>query len=429
MKASLYVGILAVACLTLAATANAGDYIVVLKDGVHAGAVMNPTAAAAARRAVQAAAKRHRAVPAFVYAHALRGYAATLSDAALARAQADPAVAFVAEDREVSLPEPVGNIIAAKKTPGGFPLPNQITPFGVVRVGGKLSPTAKIDGIDERVNVDIAILDTGVQRDHPDLNVVGGLDCNKKGGAFADLDGHGTHVAGIAAAIDNAFGVVGVAPGARIWAVKVLGDNGKGKLSSLLCGVDWVTANSSLIDVANASVIAKGADDGNCGQTNRDPLHGAICAAVANGVTIVVAAGNDSADVADFVPTGYDEVTTVAAIADYNGQPGGGAAPLPDCLDETDDTMAFFSNFGQDVDMAAPGVCITSTFLGSSYWTMHGTSMASPNVAGAAALYKANNPTASPADVKAALIANWEPGPIPEDPDTFSEGVVNVSTF
>src|SRR5439155_23857836 len=127
MKASLYVGILAVACLTLAATANAGDYIVVLKDGVHAGAVMNPTAAAAARRAVQAAAKRHRAVPAFVYAHALRGYAATLSDAALARAQADPAVAFVAEDREFSYHKKIGT----------FPVPDLGFTSGITRVGAR----------------------------------------------------------------------------------------------------------------------------------------------------------------------------------------------------------------------------------------------------------------------------------------------------
>jgi len=404
-------------CLGLLATSapavGAGDYIVVLKEGA------SPTRAA----------RRHGAAPTHIYKYALRGYVATLDEAALARAQADPAVAFVAEDREVSLPEPVGNIIGAKKTPGGFPLPNQFIPRGIRRVGALSSLTAKIDGIDERVNVDIATLDTGVQRDHPDLNVIGGVDCHKKGGTFADLDGHGTHVAGIAAAIDNAFGVVGVAPGARIWAVKVLGDKGKGKLSSLLCGAEWVTANASLIDVANMSVIAKGADDGNCGQTNRDPLHSAICAAVANGVTIVVAAGNDSADVADFVPAGYDEVITVSAIADNNGQPGGGAPPDPDCFNAIDDTMAFFSNFGQDIDIAAPGVCITSTFPGSSYLTMSGTSMASPSVAGAVALYKANHPAASPAEVKAALIAAWEPGPIPGDPDSFPEGVVNVSTF
>jgi subtilisin family serine protease len=403
--------------------ASAGDYIVVLKDGVQAGAVRDAGAASSARRAVRAAARRHRAAPSFVYAHALRGYAATLNDAALARAQADPRVAFVAEDREFSYHP-------SKKKDERFPLPDQIRPFGVQRIGALLSPTAKIDKVDERVDADIASLDTGVQSDHPDLNVVGGVDCQKKGdGTFHDIDGHGTHVAGTAAALDNAIGVVGVAPGARIWGVKVLNDKGMGLLSQIVCGVEWVTANAVTIEVANMSLGDRGEDDGNCGMTNEDALHAAICGSVAAGITYTVSAGNDVADAAGKVPASYDEVIAVSAIADANGQPGGGGSFKDFCLQEVDDTFAFFSNFGSDVDIAANGVCVSSTAPGSLYANYDGTSMASPHAAGAAALYKATHPAASPADVKAALIAAWEPGPIPEDPDTFPEGVVNVSTF
>src|SRR3989442_7698973 len=280
MKASLYVGILAVACLTLAATANAGDYIVVLKDGVHAGAVMNPTAAAAARRAVQAAAKRHRAVPAFVYAHALRGYAATLSDAALARAQADPAVAFVAED---------GDVTAADKSPRPCldPTTCQVLPTGIDRIDGDRSSTRSGNGRGS-VNINVAILDSGIDTDHPDLNVVGGTDCVKKGSkaSFDDPAGHGTHVAGIVGGKDNGVGVVGVAPGAPLWAVRVLDADGFGKNSEVICGIDWVTSTRTDPDptndivVANMSLGGEGSDDGNCGNTNKDATHLAICHSV-----------------------------------------------------------------------------------------------------------------------------------------------------
>src|SRR5207302_9335971 len=132
---------------------------------------------------------------------ALQGYAATLDDAELGRARTDPDVLFVAEDHVVSLPEP-GGTAQAMALPS-FP---QLRPFGVERIGTLESRTAKIDKIDERVNIDIAILDTGVQMDHPDLNVVAGYNCikNNHDKPPSDGDGHGTHVAGTAAAIDNA---------------------------------------------------------------------------------------------------------------------------------------------------------------------------------------------------------------------------------
>jgi subtilisin len=199
-------------------------------------------------------------------------------------------------------------------------------------------------------------------------------------------------VAGTVAAKDDANGVVGMAPGARLYAVRVLNNNGSGSWSSVACGIDWVTTNApSLgIKVANMSLSGSGSDDGNCGTSNDDALHKAICNSVAKGVTYVVAAGNEGANFSGSVPAAYDEVLTVTAEADFDGQPGGGAAST--CRSDVDETPADFSNFttagSADAGhtIAAPGVCILSTWKGGSYNTISGTSMASPHVAGTAAL-------------------------------------------
>jgi subtilisin family serine protease len=141
-----------------------------------------------------------------------------------------------------------------------------------------------------------------------------------------------------------------------------------------------------------------------------------------------VAAGNSAADARGFVPAAYDEVITVSALADFNGVSGGGAAAT--CRADEDDTFANFSNYGADVDIIAPGVCINSTWIGSSYNTISGTSMAAPHVAGAAALYKAQNPSATPAQVRSALInagsSTWNNG---DDRDQIKEPLLNVKDF
>jgi subtilisin family serine protease len=157
-------------------------------------------------------------------------------------------------------------------------------------------------------------------------------------------------------------------------------------------------------------------------------MHEAICASVSAGVTYVVSAGNSAANASTSVPAAYDEVITVSALADFNGTPGGGGAPT--CLSDVDDTIANFSNFGADVDLIAPGVCITSTWMGGGYDTISGTSMASPHVAGGAALYAATNPGATPAQVQSALegagSSDWDNS---DDLDGTKEPLLDVSGF
>ena len=393
-------------------TAGAGAsnaYIVVLNDGTASGAVASEHG------------HRYGADVGRIYRSALKGYSAHMGASAAARVAEDPQVAFVQLD---------GVVHATRRTTRGKPTPRtQTIPTGINRADAELSPTAAIDGVDTRVNVDVAVIDTGVDLDHPDLNVfTAGVKNCSTGTSEDDGNGHGTHVSGTIGALDNTQGVVGMAPGARIWPVRVLDNRGSGTFSAIVCGIDYVTAHASEIEVANMSLGGTGSDDGNCGNTNGDAMHKAICNSVAAGITYVVAAGNSAADASTFVPAAYDEVITVSALADFNGLPGGGAPST--CRADVDDTFADFSNYGADVDIIAPGVCIYSTWKGGGYNTISGTSMASPHVAGGAALYKANNPTATPAQVKAALrsagTTNWNNS---DDPDGIKEPLLNVSTF
>ncbi|MGH2724233.1 MAG: S8 family serine peptidase [Actinomycetota bacterium] len=357
---ALLVGLPALQPAVPAGAAGADPYVVVLDDSVK-----DPKAVADEHAA------EHGVNVFRVYRHALKGYAAMISPNRVDDVEAEDQVAFLSADRPV-------HAVA------------QTLPTGVNRIEGDVSSTKSGDGTGT-VNVAVAIIDTGIDIDHPDLNVAGGRNCST-GRSFDDGNGHGTHVAGTVAAKDDNEGVVGMVPGAPLYAVRVLNNAGSGSWSSVICGVDWVTANSAStgIKVANMSLGGSGTDDGNCGNSNNDALHKAICNSVAKGVTYVVAAGNDGRDFKDFVPAAYNEVLTVSAMADFNGLPGGGAAAT--CRSDVDDTAADFSNFtttgstDESHTIAAPGVCILSTWKGGGTRTISGTSMASPHTAGTAAL-------------------------------------------
>jgi subtilisin len=359
-----------------ATTAIPGQYIVVLKDDAN----------------VQAEALSASWLGADVlkqYDHALNGFAVGASPATLAVIGADPAVRFIAPNLKASLA-------------------SQTLPTGVDRIDGDLSSAASGDGSGS-VPINVAVVDTGIDLTHPDLNVVGGSNCaSDRDPSFDDHYGHGTHVAGIIGAKDNDEGVVGVAPGANLWAVRAASGIGQGSTATALCGVDFVTNTRTDADatndiaVANMSLAFFGArigDDGNCGLTNHDALHLAICNSVAAGVSWVAAAGNSAGDFQRLVPASYGEVLTVTAMADFNGQPGGGASPT--CRPDTDDAFASFSSFAtlasdQAHTIAAPGRCILSTAAPNSliwggskaplYGVLSGTSMAAPHVAGTVAL-------------------------------------------
>lgn len=383
-----------------------GDrYVVLLRDGSDVPKVL-------ARLERKVAMKAEHA-----YRHAVRGFSARLSPSQRHALAADGAVAAIVADET-------------------FTLAAQIVPTGVARVGGKTSEIAAIDGVDRRVDADVAIVDTGITP-QPDLNVVGGHNCTTADpAAWTDQNGHGTHVAGTVGALDNDFGVVGVAPGARLWAVKILGADGSGLLSWYVCGLDWILAQRDpldasrpLFEVANMSLGKPGSDDHACGTTNGDVLHRAICRLVGGGVTVVAAAMNYSSSAAGYIPAAYDEVITVSALADTDGKPGGLGGHR--CYSwggwDVDDTFADFSDYGSDVDIIAPGKCIWSTVPGG-YGYKSGTSMATPAVAGAAALYKSTHPNATPAEVRVVLRGlgnlNWATA---TDPDRYHEPLLDVS--
>jgi subtilisin len=382
-------------------------YIIKLRPNQNAAAVANEMALS------------HGLGLGHIYRHALHGFSAFVPQGRLNALRSDPRILSIVTDRYLSIDKPP--CASCGGGGGAGTQPPQVIPTGILRINGDLSSTQSGNGAGS-VNVDVAVIDTGIYN-HADLNVVGGKNCST-GKGYNDGNGHGTHVAGTIAAKDNDIGVVGVAPGARLWAVRVLNNAGSGSWASVICGIDFVTANSSIIKVANMSL----GGSGSAGSCNDGGLREAICNSVSMGVTYVVAAGNESEDTASHVPAAYDEVITVSALADFNGEPGGSANPT--CRTDVDDTLADFSNYGADVAIIAPGVCILSTWKDGGYATISGTSMASPHVAGAAALYLSAHPNASPAEVKTAFQAAgstiWNNI---DDPDGIQEPLLDVSSF
>ena len=207
-------------------------------------------------------------------------------------------------------------------------------------------------------------MDTGIST-HADLNIVGGRNFTTSNvNDWIDRHGHGTHVAGIAGAIDNLIGVVGVAPGVRLWAIKVLNDNGSGSYSVLINALDWILNSRGTIwtgyGVINMSLAGP----------SFLPLDDAIATLTNNGIVVVVAGGNNSTNSNSTSPARAYSAITVGAS---------GHSP-------NYTSLAYFSNYGAGIDILAPGVNILSTYVNNRYAILSGTSMASPVIAGTCAL-------------------------------------------
>ena len=290
------------------------------------------------------------------YNNVIAGFTAQLSDAQLEILKEKSNVDYIEKDRIYTFAPPCG-------TPNGGPCDgdgggddggssSQETPYGITRVNGGATYTGS--------NV-AWVIDSGIDLDHPDLNVDASRGYNaftsgRDGKSLDDGNGHGTHVAGTIAAVDNNQGVIGVAAGATVIPVKVLDSRGSGSYSGVIAGVDHVGANGSNGDVANMSL----------GGPTSQALDDAVLAASSNGIKFVLAAGNESTDANNSSPARVNgsNIYTISAM-------------------DSNDNWASFSNYGNPpVDYAAPGVGINSTWKNGSYNTISGTSMASPHAAG-----------------------------------------------
>lgn len=287
-----------------------------------------------------------------VYRHSIKGFAVRLpaqpgSRNAMAELRANnPKITGCEQDQLVkAFARPAGK-------PGGGGSTGEQTPWGITRVGGA----------GQNAGNTAWVIDSGIDLDHPDLNVNSSVSVSYVGGDADDKNGHGTHVAGTIAAIcGNNIGVVGVSPGTTVVSVRVLNGGGTGSNSGVIAGVDWVAGHGGPNDVANMSL----------GGGASSALDQAVLdASAASGVAFTLAAGNESDDARNHSParaggaSSTDEVYAVAAFAQRN------------------DAFASFSNFGPAVEWSEPGVSILSTYKGGGLATMSGTSMAAPHLAG-----------------------------------------------
>jgi subtilisin family serine protease len=340
--------ILAIAALPMVALAQpayaqkagdkiAGSYICVFNKG----SVSRGNSQAEANRAAAAGGGQVT----HVYSVAIQGFSANMSAQGAERMQANnPSIAYCEQDQIVSLPD---FRQAAPPGGGGGTQPAQETPWGIARVNGGAAGSFATAWI----------IDTGISV-HPDLNFDQARSRNFVDHETSpiDLNGHGTHVSGTIAAYDNAIGVIGVAPGARVVAVRVLNKRGSGTNSGVIAGVDYVAANGQAGDVANMSL----------GGGVSTALDTAVVNASAGGVRFALAAGNESDNANNHSPARANgpNIYTISAFS-------------------VGDNWASFSNYGNPpIDFAEPGVSIKSTWLNGGYNTISGTSMATPHMAG-----------------------------------------------
>ncbi len=338
------------------------------------------------------------------YDAATEGFSAKLPDVLITAVEEFDAVDYVRKDDgdhgvpddEVPVEEPVDDpsIIL-----GDDEIPESLLRIGAPYTGG---------GFDQ---IEVAVIDSGIDRNHPDLEVVGEIDLVALSGSGVaapggDPNGHGTHCAGTIAAIADSDGVVGVAPGVALHSVRALNEDGSGFWTDIVAGLEYVLERPE-IRVVNMSLGGPAFDDPD------DPMRQAIQRLEQNGVVVVIAAGNEEQDTDNVTPANFDLGVVVSAYDAAGGRDNG---------------FASFSNFGDQVDVAAPGVDVLSTFPGGRYVELSGTSMATPAVAGAVVAYLANNPDASVDEVRNQLVSTGEVG-LPGQGGRHPEPLINVAAL